>query len=63
MKKAEFRTEMSRKAMNTIKAIIKTEDLGINISIEESSLGDTLIVANGSVNEIKTLRNIYNMVK
>lgn len=63
MKKAEFRTEMSRKAMNTIKAIIKTEDLGIKISIEESSLGDTLIVANGSANEIKTLRGIYNMVK
>lgn len=62
MKKSEFSTCMSSKAMKTIKAIIAAESLNVKIAVEESALGDTLIVASGLTSEIKTLRSIFNMV-
>jgi len=63
MKKSEFFAEMSSKAVTTFKAIIKTEDLAIALSTRETTLGDTLIVATGSLEDIKILRSVYNMVK
>lgn len=62
MKQSIFRTEVSSKAIKTIKAIIKSEDLNVEISIKDNALGDTMIEAKGSSNEIRILRSVYNMV-
>ena len=63
MKKAEFRTEMSSRAMKHIRAIMETEGLKLQVRTEETALGDTVIVASGDSISVMILRDIFNVVK
>lgn len=63
MKKSIFKTEYSSKAIETIKKIIETEDLPLNIKIGGNALGDTMIFVPGYTEDIKILRDVYEMVK
>jgi hypothetical protein len=58
-----FRTYFNSKAAKTIANIIKTEELGVNVSYKTSTLGDDLIVVTGDKEEVEILKDIFEMVK
>lgn len=62
MKKAIFRTYYNSKATYLFNAIIRTEDLDVTWAKVETTLGDTMIEAYGSPEDIEVLKEVYNMV-
>lgn len=63
MKRKEFRTYYNSKAMELIEKIEKAEGLEtLDINLERTALGDTLIVVSGETEEVKDLEQIFEMV-
>lgn len=63
MKKSVERFYYSDKAVEYITAIIKAEDLeSITATYESTILGDDVIVVRGLTEEVKLLKDIYEMV-
>lgn len=62
MKKSTFRTYYNSKSVKLVNAIIANECLEITWKRIEDAIGDTIIEATGSANDIAILKEIYEMV-
>ena len=58
----KFSTCFSSKSIDLVSAIISKEDLDVILTVGVNALGDTVIEAEGSKEDISILKEIYQMV-
>lgn len=58
----EFRTYYNSKSIYLVSAIVTVEHLDVDIEVKTNALSDDIIHAFGSKEDIKTLKDIYEMV-
>ena len=57
-----FRTYYNSRSISIIKKIVKAEDLDVAIRIFDDAIGDTIIEANGSKEEIAILKDVFKII-
>ena len=62
MKKAMFRTYYNSRSIKLLPTIIRSKELDVTWKAEVDALGDSVIVATGSREDIQTLREIFECV-
>lgn len=50
------------KTVEVVMSIVRSEDLDVSLSFETNAIGDTVIVASGSRDDVSLLCEIYDMV-
>ena len=58
-----LRINKNSKSVKLVKDIIATEELELNVNYTVDALGDSIILIEGDKEEVRTLKEIYEMVK
>ena len=58
----KFRTNYNSKSAALVASIIENEDLAVSVNTTVDALGDTVIVASGSREDVLVLRSVFEMV-